>query len=402
MIGIRQILLVLSLMVRHFIARRLGRYDYRYLSHEEFVSEFEKLFASAAAEEGYQIKSFHFVNLSSEVVPWVDTGIDLDPGDEVSSFAIGRVYLSKALNLWSSPAFQFWYRLGESGKIKRGARDTNSFKSDSGERLYVAGINPGSWSDDKGGISVPASVYKKGMGRVSLALVVWKSDADSGLQQLESAKVSSSSKVISLVKAERQRLTDQIPEPEGWSYLWELGQGEMYQLRESAGQTCMHCHTNKDVGILRKDVVFDLTPKTRLGWEWKVDELPSIYAEDTVPTHDYLSIAVEFENGRDLTYYWSAKLPVETHYHCPLPNWKHRETHLVVRTGEKELGQWLAEDRNVYDDYIKAIGSSVGGEIPTKIVRVWFIVVSIFQNRQGRCEYRQIKLQDDEAVLEVL
>lgn len=399
MTTLRRLILVLSLLVKHFFARRLGRYNFNFLPHEAFVSDFEKLFASADALGDSQIKAFHFVNLRSDRVPWVDTGIDLSPGEEVTSFTMGRVYLSQALNLWSGPAFQFWYRLGEKGKVQRGPRATHTFKAPDKQRLYVAGLNPGSWSDDQGGLAVPESVYKKGLGRVSLALVVWKGDAPTGLSQLTRAKdwEHVGSDVRSLVLAEIERQRQSVSIPEGWQYLWELGPGEIYQLDDSDGLPCMRCHTREDVGILRKEVSFDLRPETRLSWDWKVDELPSVYAEDTVPTHDYLSIALEFENGRDLTYYWSAKLPVETSYHCPLPNWQHRETHMVIRSGEKQLRQWLSEERFVYDDYAKAIG-----EPPSKIVRVWFIAVSIFQHRQGKCEYRQVKLKDDKAVLDIL
>ena len=41
---------------------------------------------------------------------------------------------------------------------------------------------------------------------------------------------------------------------------------------------------------------------------------------------------MEFDNGRDITYYWSSKLPVGTGYDCPLPNWAGREFHVVVRS----------------------------------------------------------------------
>lgn len=41
-----------------------------------------------------------------------------------------------------------------------------------------------------------------------------------------------------------------------------------------------------------------------------MDLLPSEVREDTLTTHDYMSIAVEFDNGQDITCYWSAELPV--------------------------------------------------------------------------------------------
>ena len=53
--------------------------------------------------------------------------------------------------------------------------------------------------------------------------------------------------------------------------------------------------------------------------------------------HDYLSIALEFDDGQDLTWFWSCALPEGFSYRCPLDHWRHRETHVVVRTGTANL-----------------------------------------------------------------
>ena len=170
--------------------------------------------------------------------------------------------------------------------------------------------------------------------------------------------------------------------------MWFLGRSEIYHDEQTVqGDPSIHCHTKQNVCILQKDAPFDLTPDTRLEWTWKVDELPSDFEECTLPTHDYMSIAVEFDDGQDLTYYWSHSLPVETCYRCPLPTWNHRETHLVVRSGKRDLGKWLNESRNVYEDCVKAYGKA-----PKRIVRIWLIANSLLQRKQGICEYANIKL----------
>ena len=112
-------------------------------------------------------------------------------------------------------------------------------------------------------------------------------------------------------------------------------------------------------------------------------------AENAVLSHDYLSLAVEFNDGRDITYYWSSKLSVGTGYWCPLPTWKDREFHVVLRSGEQGLGAWLSEERNLYEDYQHYIGTP-----PARIVRVWLIANSLFQRKDGVCSYRRILLSD--------
>ena len=120
-------------------------------------------------------------------------------------------------------------------------------------------------------------------------------------------------------------------------------------------------------------------------------------AENTLPTHDYVSIAVEFDDGRDLTYYWSATLPPETHYRCPLPNWDQRETHLVVRSGSRGLGAWHREQRPLQADYARAVGDP-----PGHIVAVWLIAVSLFQKRSGAADFAEIWLEGGGNRLQVL
>ena len=119
-------------------------------------------------------------------------------------------------------------------------------------------------------------------------------------------------------------------------------------------------------------------------------EPPSAAAEDSLPTHDYISVAVEFDNGRDLTWFWSTDLAPERHFHCPIPGWNACETHVVVRSGARDLGAWLGEERNVFADYRQAIG----GALPTRIVGVWLLGVSVFQRGTGAAAFGDIAIVD--------
>jgi hypothetical protein len=84
-------------------------------------------------------------------------------------------------------------------------------------------------------------------------------------------------------------------------------------------------------------------------------------------------------------------------YRCPLPNWKARETHVVVRSGRSGLGQWLDEERDLHADYTSIIGGPA-----REVVRVWLIAISLLQRGHGRCEYASIRLVSNEQDLQVL
>jgi hypothetical protein len=109
--------------------------------------------------------------------------------------------------------------------------------------------------------------------------------------------------------------------------------------------------------ILQRYVEAPFIADSRVRWSWNVKSLPSVRAEDSRTTHDYLSLAVEFDNGQDLTYMWSAALEPEFSFRCPIATWRDRETHVVIRSGRENLGRWIAEERDLWRDYQNAIGS---------------------------------------------
>lgn len=190
-------------------------------------------------------------------------------------------------------------------------------------------------------------------------------------------------------------LTGEPNPPPGWSYLQEvtaLCKADIFKAASAAGKgepkRQIAIHTKQDVGILIRPADVALEPATTLRWKWNVATLPSKAAEDIAAKHDYLSIAVKFDNGLDLTYMWSAELPQDKGFRCPLPGWDTRETHVVVRSGGGDLGRWLSEERNIIADYKKHIG----GTVPTKITEVWLIANSIFQQGEGAARIGDISL----------
>lgn len=58
----------------------------RPLSEDAFQAQFKALLAHAPAGT---IKDYRFVRVPSNQAPWLDTGIDLEHDDRVSTFATG-------------------------------------------------------------------------------------------------------------------------------------------------------------------------------------------------------------------------------------------------------------------------------------------------------------------------
>ena len=77
---------------------------------------------------------------------------------------------------------------------------------------------------------------------------------------------------------------------------------------------------------------------------------------------------------------------------CPLPDWQHRETHIVLQSGEEGLGEWHSHSRSVQEDY----QASVGGEMPTRIVGVWVSANALFGRQPAEAFFANARVTDGE------
>lgn len=331
------------------------------------------------------------VGMPGNVPPWTATGVEVRRGDWVTLLASGRLVLAEALDLWLPPRVALWARVGGQGPLVKGTRDTTSFRAERDGMVELALYN-GEWGTPDGALATPIEAYAASGGAVDVVVVRWRGAAADGL-----AAIATSLPDDALVASELARLRDGGSPPEGWRHLWFLGPTECFRAADEEGRSAVRIDAANDVGILQKPIDFALTPATMLAWRWRVDELPATAAEDSPIAHDYTSLALEFENGQDLTWYWSAGLPIGTHYRCPLPTWAARETHWVLRSGADGLGRWFEERRVVADDYRAAIGTP-----PTRVVAAWLIAVSVFGHRRARATYADVVLRDGPRELRVL
>lgn len=316
---------------------------------------------------------------------WIDSGIDVSAGDAVSLLGAGAVQLAVEPDIRFFGNVGLWWRIGRDGRATKSIGETTTFTAPASGRLFLIAKHPGEWANEKGDFD-PGWPRAGASGGFSVAVLAWRGAAVAGLAQFGGDDASG------LAAAEAARLNAGKTLPRGWRPLWRVGDTAIF-CEEVDALTPAHiaCRCRFDAGILQYPVDVALDPTTRLAWSWRVMNLPSALAENSVPTHDYLSIAVEFENGLDLTYAWSANLSVGTAFACPLPWWDKRETHMIVRSGTADLGRWLDEERPVAEDYARAIG----GPLPSRIVGVWLIALSCFQRGYGACDYAKIELRGD-------
>ena len=357
-----------------------------FLDRSEFVGAMTELVKRADSPELDAHQSFW---LRPTDLPWVALDLDASAGQAVTFFLGGRVWLSREADAWVEPGVAFHVRSRGRGPMYNPMRNHGTLIAAHDGPLEIA-RSTAEWENEDGELWTPVEEYAKADAEIYGLALRWKGDAAAGLRSLLAA-----GDFGGAVRRELDRVETAAPLPSGWHHHFNTGGGDV--IFRDAGDGQIACRSHKTGGLLRHPAPLPLAPETRLSWRWNVEELPSLHAEDQLLTHDYLSIGVEFDDGQDLTYLWSRHLPVGTGFRCPIPRWAPIETHVVVRSGLDEIGQWLAEERDVYNDY----RDHVGGDAE-RIVRVWLLAVTIFQRRGAACRFADICLRAPDGEVRIL
>lgn len=398
-------------------------------SLNQLEAAFDPLFNHKGIREMWS--ETRYLTLPANTIPWTRTGIFVDGEEAITILATGRTWRSKLLDLYLPPQFNLWYRIGVNGTIFNSTHDTRTFRASDGQKgeLFVANQFPGSFHEKHGGrVGGNLSVYDRAEGAFQLCIIQWRPGThivedimpamksllylSHNLARLGEATQADPYKLLST--GVNRLASDYFVHsfPAGWTLLWFLGVSEIFfeeQVEESeeaaklqvpSSGKLIRCLPNKNVGILQKDLAPPvlLSSSTTATWSWNITDLPSRLREDTTLSHDYLSLAFEFENGRDLTYTWSWELPIGFGYWCPLAAWCDREYHVVIRSGTAELGQWLTERRNIYQDYVQHVNAGDDQQaVPQQIVRVWLIAGNRWQRHRGEMLIKDICLLHEES-----
>jgi hypothetical protein len=347
-----------------------------FLDRAELIDGMTALVARAKSPELGEARVFE---LTGRDLPWKDLGLTLTKGQEATFLLGGRVWLAREQDLWVEPGVAFHVRTRGTRAMFNPMSNTGTMTAADNGPLEMA-RSLVEFQNEEGELAVPKDAYAKADARIYGVALVWKGRADAGLESLLAH-----GDVDGVLAAELARLRSPRKLPEGWNNFFMLGGGPV--IFNDIGNRAISCQPMKNAGILQRPVGIELKPNTKLSWRWIVEELPSRLPEDQLTSHDYLSIAAEFDDGQDLTYFWSSSLPTGKAFRCPIPRWTPLESHMVVRSGQADLGKWVDDERDVHADYKEHIGGTA-----KSIVRVWLLGVSLFQRRAGSCRFADIQI----------
>ncbi len=172
--------------------------------------------------------------------------------------------------------------------------------------------------------------------------------------------------------------------PDGWQgQNWGSPKYDFTVVGESAARA-LHLRSDNDSSTISKEIKVDVAQYPILQWRWKVVVLPKGGDARRNDTDDEAAqLYVTFPRfpsavrSRIIGYVWDSTASVGAVFPSQKVN---TVTFVVVRGGDTDLGKWMTETRNVYEDYKR-----IYGEAPKEAVGAVSISINS-QNTNSRAE----------------
>ena len=144
--------------------------------------------------------------------------------------------------------------------------------------------------------------------------------------------------------------------PKGWRHFTfrKVPAHTRYRLEKEGGRFVIKAESQASASMIYKEVNADPKSYPMLRWEWKVLNLlqkgdPTKKSGDDYPARVY----VTFQDETGINYIWESKFPKERILRNPFVS---NVKMFIVESGPERIGQWIREERNLYEDYKKAFG----------------------------------------------
>ncbi len=143
--------------------------------------------------------------------------------------------------------------------------------------------------------------------------------------------------------------------PRDWQLKEKSGRAD-FALIESEGLHALQLRSANTSFSFQRRVEVNLQQDPVLSWKWRATRLPQGGDFRRSKTDDQAAqLFVAFTKTRAIVYLWDTTAPQGLMQDAPAPPFMTIKA-VVVRSGPVELGKWLTETRNVYEDYRKFYG----------------------------------------------
>lgn len=138
--------------------------------------------------------------------------------------------------------------------------------------------------------------------------------------------------------------------PHDWQLKEKSGRAD-FALIQSEGLHTLQLRSANSSFSFQRRVQVNLKQYPLLCWKWKATRLPQGGDFRRSRTDDQAAqLFVAFSKTRAIVYLWDTTAPQGLMQNAPAPPFMTIKA-VVVRSGPAELGKWLSENRNIYEDY---------------------------------------------------
>jgi hypothetical protein len=141
-----------------------------------------------------------------------------------------------------------------------------------------------------------------------------------------------------------------------------------YSIKVNKRDGYLSAYSDDSASGIFYDIKFDPKEFPMMSWQWKVLKFPTkssgehagsgwIEKDDYAARIYVIFPRLSFNLTRCLQYVWDKELPAGTIMTSPY--WDNIKL-IIVESGEKNLGKWIYEERNIYEDYKLAFGREPG------------------------------------------
>jgi hypothetical protein len=140
--------------------------------------------------------------------------------------------------------------------------------------------------------------------------------------------------------------------PLGWDLKERSGTADFGVVKDGA-LYALRLRSNDTSFSFQRPVKVDIRQYPVLAWKWKVTKLPQGGDFRKSQTDDQAAqVFLAFTRTKAIVYIWDTSAPQGLMLNATAPPFMTIKA-VVVRSGERDLGKWVTERRNVYEDYKK-------------------------------------------------
>jgi len=155
--------------------------------------------------------------------------------------------------------------------------------------------------------------------------------------------------------------------PDGWKpQNWGSPKYD-FKIEAEGGGKVLHMRSDNEGSTINKEIKIDLRAHPVVEWRWKAVALPKGGDSRRKDTDDQgAQLYVAFPRfptavrSRIIGYVWDTTAPAGTIVKSEKTG---TVTYVIVRSGTAELGKWITETRNVFEDYRRIYGEEPGDPV---------------------------------------